>query len=324
MAKSIGFALAATTGVIWGGQWVVGKSALAHVNAFNLTTIRYAAAAAILLAVLVAVEGRRALRTDGHALRLFALGTLGFAGFNLLAYVGLQHARAESASLITSLGPLLMAVVLWSRGEGRPARSTVVALTVAIAGVALVIGRGHPLSIFTGALGWGDLLVLAGVAGFLVYTVGARDLPGFSPLRFTALTATFGWVSIAVVTAVADGVGAASVPSAANVTSALPQIAYITILGAVVAVTTWNLAAAKIGPQNVALFTSVMPVTTFAIEIARGYRPGALEVGGASLTVAALIGGNIATRGVRVRRAQPDFGQIAGVRSATSQRPQPG
>ena len=28
MGKTLGFALAATTGIIWGGQWVVGKSAL--------------------------------------------------------------------------------------------------------------------------------------------------------------------------------------------------------------------------------------------------------------------------------------------------------
>ena len=312
MAKSTGVALAATTSVIWGGQWVVGKSALARVDAFNLTTIRYAVAATVLLAILAAVEGRRALRPDGHTLRLFALGTLGFAGFNLLAYVGLEHARAESASLITSLGPLLMAIVLWSRGDGRPARSTLVALTVAIAGVALVIGRGHPLSIFSGALGWGDLLVLAGVAGFLVYTVGARDLPGFSPLRYTALTASFGWLSIAGATAVADATGAASIPSVSDVTSTLPQIAYIAILGAVVAVTTWNLAAAKIGPQNVALFTSVMPVTTFAIEIARGYRPNAVEIGGALLTIGALIGGNIASRSVgyrltRTSRSRPGY-----------------
>jgi drug/metabolite transporter (DMT)-like permease len=304
VGKSIGFVFAAVTGVIWGGQWVVGKSALARVDAFNLTTIRYAVAAAILLAILVAVEGRGALRFDGHGLRLFGLGTLGFAGFNLLAYVGLEHARPESASLITSLGPLLMAIVLWLRGDGRPARSTLVALSLALAGVAIVIGRGHPLAIFTGALGWGDVLVLAGVASFIVYTVGARDLNGFSPLRYTALTAALGWISIASVTAIADATGAASLPSAGDVGSTVPQLAYITLLGAVVAVTSWNLAAARIGPQNTSLFTSVMPVTTFAIEIARGYRPGALEVGGALLTIAALVGGNIAARGVRYRFAR--------------------
>ena len=113
MGKWLGFVFAAATGVIWGGQWVIGKSALGRVDAFNLTTIRYAVAAAVLLAVLVAVEGRRALSLDGQGLRLFALGTLGFAGFNLLAYKGLDHARPESASTPTR-------AAAWHRTPARP------------------------------------------------------------------------------------------------------------------------------------------------------------------------------------------------------------
>ena len=61
--------------------------------------------------------------------------------------------------------------------------------------MSLVIGHGDPASIFRGALGWGDLLILGGVASFILYTVGARDVPGFSPLRYTALTASLGWLS---------------------------------------------------------------------------------------------------------------------------------
>src|SRR3954468_6406238 len=304
MGKALGAGFAAATGVIWGGQWVIGKSALSRVDALNLTTIRYAVAAGVLIAVLVAVERRRALRLDGQGLRLFALGALGFAGFNLLAYKGLDHARPESASLITALAPLLMALLLWRLGQGRPAGSTLVALSVAIVGVLFVIGRGDPLSIFSGALGWGDLLVLAGVTSFLLYTVGSRPVTGFPPLRYPALTALVGWLSIAAVTVVSDAIGTSSVPAAGDVRSVWPQIAYITLLGAVVAVTTWNLAAEKIGPQNTALFTNVMPVTTFAIEIARGYHASFLELGGAGLTIAALVAANVASRGVRYRFAR--------------------
>ena len=309
MTKALGAGFAAATGVIWGGQWVIGKSALGRVDAFNLTTIRYAVAAAVLLAVLAAVEGRRSLRLDGQGLRLFGLGTLGFAGFNLLAYKGLDHARPESASLITALGPLLMALLLWRLGQGRPAASTLAALGVAIVGVLFVIGRGDPFTVFTGALGWGDLLVLAGVSSFLLYTVGARTVTGFSPLRYTAITALFGWLSIAAVTVVSDAIGTSSAPSAGDVRAVWPQIAYITLLGAVVAVTTWNLAAAKIGPQNTALFTNVMPVTTFGIEIARGYHASPLELGGAGLTIAALVAGNVASRGLRYRFAREKASQ---------------
>jgi drug/metabolite transporter (DMT)-like permease len=302
MRNGLGATLVTATAVIWGGQWVVGRSALGHVDAFNLTTLRYAWAGALLLLVLVAVEGRDALRFDGHGVRLFGLGTLGFAGFNLFAYVGLEHATATSASLITSLAPLLAALLLWLRGSGRPTSSTVVALAIALFGVAVVLGHGDPASVFTGAIGSGDILVLAGVSSFLVYTVSAGSVPGFSPLRYTALTASLGWVSILAATVIADATGLEHVPSAGDVDAALPSLAYIAVLGAVVAVTTWNLGVARLGTQNASLFMNLMPVTTFAIAIGRGYHPSALELGGAALTILALVGANVYER---IGGAQP-------------------
>ena len=75
---ALGMVFGATTGIIWGGQFVVGKSALGRVDAFPLTTIRYAAAAILLLGLLAVSEGRAALSPGARWKRLFWLGTLGF------------------------------------------------------------------------------------------------------------------------------------------------------------------------------------------------------------------------------------------------------
>src|SRR5439155_18763560 len=208
-----GAAFATATGLAWGAQFVVGKSALATVDAFPLTTVRYGVASLLLLALLAAVEGRTALRLDGRGRRLFWLGSLGFAGFNLLAYTGLAHARPQSASLIVALGPLLTALVLWRRTRVRPSVPTFVLLGVALAGVVLVISGGHPSSIVNGSIGWGDGLVLGGVFSFVLYGLGAAEFPDLSPLRYTALTASLGWVTVAAATAVALGSGLVAVPS---------------------------------------------------------------------------------------------------------------
>ncbi len=210
---ALGSIFAATTGIIWGGQFVVGKSALHRVDAFPLSTIRYAAAAAMLLALLALVEGRRAFRLDGRGLQLFWLGSLGFAGFNLLAYTGLAHARPQSASLIVALGPLLTALVLWQRTRVRPSAATFALLAVALAGVALVISGGHPTTIVGGSIGWGDGLVLGGVLSFVIYGLGAAQFREFSPLRYTALTAGLGWITIAAATAAAAAPGLVPLPS---------------------------------------------------------------------------------------------------------------
>jgi drug/metabolite transporter (DMT)-like permease len=305
---AVGAFFATLTALAWGGQFVVGKSALGSVNAFPLSTIRYAVAASLWLVVLAAVEGRGSLRLSGRGRRLFWLGTLGFAGFNLLAYTGLAHARPQSASLIVALGPLLTALVLWQRTRVRPTTTTLVLLGIALAGVALVISGGHPASLIDGSVGWGDALVLGGVLSFVLYSLGAAEFSDFSPLRFTALTAGLGWLSLAAATAVALSAGLVPLPSGHELWSVTPQIAYLTIPGAFIAVLTWNAAIAKLGPQNTVLFSNLIPVTTFAIEIARGYRPDAAELAGAGLTIGALVANNLlARRPRRERTAEHEF-----------------
>ena len=84
----------------------------------------------------------------------------------------------------------------------------------------------------------------------------------------------------------------------------MPQILYLTIPGAVIAVLTWNAAVDRIGPQRTSLFGNLIPVTTFAIEIVRGYRPGALELAGAVIAIGALVANNLLSR-PRPARVQP-------------------
>jgi drug/metabolite transporter (DMT)-like permease len=303
-AGALGALYATFTAVTWGGQFVVGKSALDRVNAFPLTTVRYAVAGAVLLAVLAAVEGRDALRLGGRGRELLWLGTLGFAGFNLLAYTGLAHARPESAALIVALGPLLTALVLWRRTSVRPHASTFGFLAAALAGVFLVLSKGHPGTVVGGSVGWGDGLVLVGVFSFVLYGLGAAAHRELSPLRYTALTAGLGWLGIAAATAIALAAGLVAWPSGHDLWDVTPQIAYLALPGAVLAVLAWNAAIDSIGPQNAVLFGNLIPVTTFAIQIVRGYRPGWVEAGGAVLTVAALLANSLRVRAAAQPRGE--------------------
>jgi drug/metabolite transporter (DMT)-like permease len=299
-----GASLGVATGVIWGVMFVIGKSALDRVDAFHLTTIRYGVAGLIFLAILAAVEGRASLSLDGQGRKLWLFGSLGFAGFNLLAFTGLEHARPESAALIVAFAPLVTALVLWLRTRVAPARPVLAMFVLALAGVFLVVTHGDPGSIAHGSVGWGDALVLGGVISFVVYTLGAAEFRGFSPLRYTALTAALGWLTVAAAALVVTLAGWEPLPSAADVRAVTPQIAYITIFGAVVAVLAWNSAVGSIGPQNTALFVNLVPVVAFAVQIGRGYRPALLEVTGAAITVLALVAANLLSR-QRRPRAEP-------------------
>jgi drug/metabolite transporter (DMT)-like permease len=285
-----------TAAVVWGAMFPIAATAIHHVDAFHLTALRYVVASAIFLGLLAAIEGRRALRTDGHALELLILGTLGFACFNLLAYDALEHTPPQDAALIIATAPLLTALAVWLTTSQKPSKATFGAMAVALFGVVLVITHGDPSALAHGDGRAGDLLVLAGVASFVAYTIGARRFGHFSPLRYTALSATGGTLTILAVTILLTLTGTYPLPSAGDWGNAAPQTAFIIFAGAVVGVLAWNEGVRRIGPANGALFMNLVPVVTFAVEIGRGYRPGEFEILGAVLTIAALVFANLAAR----------------------------
>jgi len=169
-------------------------------------------------------------------------------------------------------------------------------MAVALLGVVLVITRGDPGALIGGEGRAGDLLVFGGVASFVAYTTGARRFPTFSPLRYTALSATGGTLTILATTALLTLTGTYPMPSAGDFGAVWTETLYIIIAGAVIGVLAWNEGVRRIGAANGALFMNLVPVVTFAIEIGRGYRPGEIEILGALLTIGALVFANLAGR----------------------------
>jgi drug/metabolite transporter (DMT)-like permease len=279
----------------WGGMFPIAAHAIPHVEPLHLTALRYGLASLAFVALLWRIEGRASLRPQ-RVVRLWILGTLGFAGFNLLSYIGLEHTGPRNAALIVPTLPLVTALVRWVRDGVKPARATIGATFLALTGVVLVISHGDIGSLADGGVGFGSALVLAGVTGFVLYSLGAADFPELSPLRYTTLSAVLGTVSIVAITEVATLAGWVSAPSVSDVGAVWPELAFIVVMGALVAVLAWNSAIRSMGPQNTALFINLVPVTAFVISIAGGYRPRAIELAGAALTIAALVGGNLLAR----------------------------
>ncbi|NYD42516.1 DMT family transporter [Nocardioides panaciterrulae] len=298
--------LAATvTTLSWGGMFVVAESAFAHVDAVWQTALRYGAASVVFLVLLAFREGRAAFTPSRQLLPVAALGTIGFAGFNLLAFVGLRWTTPQAASLIVSTMPLLTAFVLWARTGVRPRPLTWATGAVALVGVATVLGDGDPAAVLHGGLNRGDLLVLLGATSWVVYTTGAAGFPQWSPLRYTALSATAGSVVIVVLALALSAAGVLVVPTAGDVAAIGWQLAYVIVVAAVVAVLCWNHAMRVLGAQDGVLFINLVPVTTFTIQALRGDAPHAGELVGVALTLGALVANNLLGRrdGRRAQRA---------------------
>jgi drug/metabolite transporter (DMT)-like permease len=280
----------------------IADSAIKHVDPFHLTALRYILAAVGFIALLWAFEGRRALRLEGRGIELFLFGSAGIAGFNLFAFAGLEHTTPEHAALIVATSPLITLLATSALARKAPSRTTLGFVFLALAGVLMVIGHGDPTAVVSGGVNGGDLLVLLGTASFVVYTLGASRFTSYSALRYTALSASGGTITVLLVTEIATLAGWLSAPSVGDVGAIWWQLAYVVVIGALAAVLAWNEGVRRLGAPNAALFMNLVPVVAFVIAIVRGYQPDGAELGGAALTVAALVGANLTARRQATRR----------------------
>lgn len=302
-ARSLPVAAALSAVIAWGAMFPIIAGVVRRIDPFQASAERYGFAALVLLAILALREGRAAFSFAGRGRNIALLGLAGFTGFNIFLLSGVRLAGAEHGALALATVPALVVIAQALRTRTAPPLIRIPFVLAAFAGVALVVGAGHtvrPGSAF------GDLDLLAAVMCWVAYTIGAGTLGGWSPLRFTALTATCGAVALAVVAAGTAVVGISHVPSIADLVATAPAIAYLALVGGVYAVFAWNTAVRSMGPQRAALFGNLVPVRRSRSPLS-GHAPAPLEIAGGLITVAALAADNIVTS----RRARVPFPAVA-------------
>ncbi len=199
--------------------------------------------------LLVAVEGRQALRFGDKLVPATLFGLTGITGFNLFVWIGLVFTRPEHASIILALQTPLTALAVWVIRRQRPAAFTLGCVAFAICGVFLVITKGDPLGALAdfsrgGAL-FGDVIVFCGAMCWVIYTLSATQFPSWSPLRLTVLTCIPGAVGLLVANIVALAFGWASLPSAPTIAAVGWQIVYFSVCTVVLGVLGFNNAARR-------------------------------------------------------------------------------
>ena len=287
----------------WTPLFSVAKRTLPYLDAYALGTVRYLFGIAIFVALLVAFEGRQALRYEGRLGSATLFGLIGITGFNLFVWVGLGFTRPEHASIILALQTPLTALGVWVARGQRPAGFTLGCVLVAFAGVVLVVSKGDPRRALEGGELLGDLLIFCGALAWMTYTLaGAWKFPGWSPLRMTVLTCIPGAVGLVLANAIAVALGAAAVPTLESILGVTWQIVYFSIGTVVLGVLGFNAAARRLGPLNTMLMLNLIPIGVFGIEAALGRSFAAIEIAGAAVVIGALVANNLYLRGVSTRR----------------------
>jgi drug/metabolite transporter (DMT)-like permease len=285
--------------ILWGAQFPVAKSALATIDPFSLSAIRYVLAASLLAVWMAAREGAGAFSVRGRGGLVALLGLVGMTASPMLVFGGLAFTRAEHVAIIVALQPSMTALADWLVHRRRPGNFTLACIAVAFFGVITVVTKGEYRLAAERQELVGDAMALAGAMCWVVYTMGTEAFRGWPSLKFTLLTLIAGAVGLVVGTAALDTMGVVSLPTAAVVAGVWRQIAFLSLGGVLAAMILWNWGNNAIGALNTMLVLNLLPVVTFAIGFAQGARFAAAELAGVALVVGALAANNLYLRAKR-------------------------
>jgi drug/metabolite transporter (DMT)-like permease len=270
--------------LIWGLNFSVTKAAFDTFPPLAFTAVRFALASLVLVALVRLLEGDAPL-PRGALGRLIVLGVVGNTLYQIAFISGLARTTASNSALILAAMPPVTAVAAAALGVD-PVRPRILAgVAIASVGVALVIlAEGAGLA--GGGLA-GDLLSLAAVGCWAIYTIGLRRLPpDVSPLRVTSVTTVAGLPGLVIAGAAElwrmdwSGVG----------TSGWAALAYATVFSLLLAYWLWNRSVAVVGPSRTVIYMCLTPVVAVAAAtVLLHERPHPIQAAGAVLILSGIL-----------------------------------
>jgi drug/metabolite transporter (DMT)-like permease len=132
----------------------------------------------VLFALLLAFR-RPLAAAEGERAGLAVLAVCGYAVEATLFFLALEHGTAAAVTLLFFVYPVVVTLMSWAAGGGRPGRLTLLALVCAVSGAVVVVATGAGLSIQAR----GVVAAVGAATTYSAYLVGTdRVLRRTSPL----------------------------------------------------------------------------------------------------------------------------------------------
>ncbi len=282
-----GLMFLAVTSVGWGLNWPVTKYLLSELPPLTLRGTT-GVIGALLLAALALAGSQRLKVARSLWPRLMLAALLNVTGWMVLMGLALLWLPASEAALIAYTMPVWASLLAWPVLGERPTLLRTLALVMALAGLAVIMG-GSGFSATAAKLP-GMALALLGAIGFALGTVLAKKLPlALPPLPAAAWQIGLGCLPVAVVGLLLETTDLAQVTSLG-----WWLVVYSTVIQFCVAYVAWFAALARLPASVAAIGTMAVPVIgVVASAAALGEPLGAIQIVALALTLAGVV---LATR----------------------------
>lgn len=290
------YLLLVLTTLFWASNILLGRAVVGDIPPVALAQMRWTLAFAIVLPFALPHIRRDLPRICADWKILTILAVCGISLYNTFLYLGVQTTSAVNAAMLSSLFPIVVAVIGFVFYRDRLTPLQVAGIVVSCIGAAIILTRGSFAVLREFAFVAGDLWMVGCQIAYALYTVLLRERPGIHPLSFVTVTIFIGQLLLAPFTLAEGMQGNVVTFDLTTVASVL----YVAIFPAVLAYTFFNRAVELIGSNRTAPFFHLVPLfTSLGAVVLLGERVLPYHVIGICL----ILGGIAATQVFRARPA---------------------
>ena len=244
--------------LFWGGTFIAGRLLAAESPPFSAAFLRFTIASLALFILTRRSYGRMPRIPRDQWLPLGLLGLSGIFAYNAFFFTGLARIEAGRAAVIVANNPIFIALFAALIFREPLGWKKVVGILLSIAGAVCVITRGAPLTVFSGGIGNGELLIFGCVVSWTTYSlIGRATLRGLTPLvavTWSALIGTLMLFPFALYEGVFSHLGDYSL-------RAWSCLVYLGLCGTVIAFVWYYQGIQKIGATRAGQFINFVPVS---------------------------------------------------------------
>lgn len=243
------------TSLLWGGNFVVGKSLVGHASPMTLTTLRWGIAV-ICLFPIVWLKEKKLFPPKEAILPLFLMGVTGVVFFNIFQFWALEHTSATNVGLISTLNTISIAACSALFLKEKINIWQITSMIISFFGVTLVLSKGKIDALFSLHFNIGDWWMMAAVCIWGIYSVCSRwATKKTTPMMSTLYSGIFGLI-ILIPFNISDF-------TISNVnTSFLGSILYTGVISTVLCMVFWNIGVQKLGATTAGIFLNFNPIFT--------------------------------------------------------------
>jgi drug/metabolite transporter (DMT)-like permease len=250
--------------LFWAGNYIFGKYVVSEISPTWITFIRWSLALLLLLPLSYWLEKpnyRYILKTS--TVSLVGLGLLGVIGYNLFLYGALEYTSPVNASLVNTINPAMIILFSLLLLKERISLVQIVGFIVSLIGVLFILTNGHLIYIFETHFNKGDLLMIAAILVWTLYSILGKKIP-VPPITATALSVLFSVIILLPFV----------IMHPINITQlsqrAIMGIIYMWIFPSVCSFVFWNTAVRKVGANQAAIYLNLLTVFTALISVIMG------------------------------------------------------